>query len=180
MIADGTPHRLPSIPVSSWTRLHPCSDLNDCIHSGLLAMNVIAVFLNIFSIASSSPVSIPAISGIWLTPQFSRPLRMQHISSHYWMRKFLSYYSTMSLFWYLPLPRVHSILLSNFMINLRSVYQSTGNLSDPVQQSLSMQFASSVLGNIGAPLNSSWALNMDDSEQDSLDRIERSRWALFK
>ncbi|KAK7675886.1 hypothetical protein QCA50_021178 [Cerrena zonata] len=106
---------------------------------GLLAMNVIAVFLNIFSIASSSPTAPHA-----------------------------TYFITL-------LDAVHSILLSNFMINLRSVYQSTGNLSDPGRQSLSIHFASSILGNIGAPLNSSWALNMNGPEQDFLDRIERNR-----
>ena len=47
------------------------------------------------------------------------------------------------------------------MINLRSVYATNGNLSGSGQQSISINFANSVLGNIGAPLNDSWVIGAD-------------------
>ena len=66
----------------------------------------------------------------------------------------------------IPNDRVNSILLQHFMINLRSVYATDGNQSVSGQQSIGVNFANTVLGNIGAPLNGSWVNGADHVDYD--------------
>lgn len=72
-------------------------------------------------------------------------------------------------------PRIHSILISNFLLGLRSVNPPTGDLSELGQQSSSVRFTDSMLGNIGASLDNTWALNVDDFEEEYPNNFDRNK-----
>lgn len=64
----------------------------------------------------------------------------------------------------IPHDRLNSILISHFILNLRSIYFKETNDSQPTHSSLSLHF---VEGNIGATLDDSWATGREyDGEED--------------
>lgn len=66
-----------------------------------------------------------------------------------------------------------SVLLSRFLLDLRSVYLADGDGSDPTVSSV--RFAASVIGNMGAPLNASWAASSVSEPSTEIDeRVEYS------
>ena len=52
------------------------------------------------------------------------------------------------------------------MINLRSVYATDGDHLGSSQRSIGVNFANTVLGNIGAPLEDLWATGADHVDHD--------------
>ncbi|KAK7675888.1 hypothetical protein QCA50_021180 [Cerrena zonata] len=65
---------------------------------------------------------------------------------------------------------INSILLSHFIINLRSKSPLNGNISQPSQlTSTTVEFAStSILGDIGEPLNDSYGLGIADVDYQNV------------
>ena len=63
-----------------------------------------------------------------------------------------------------------SILLSHFILDLRSIHLSEDDTSGSTHQVTSVRFASNIEGNLGATLDGSWATGEErdiDSEEDN-------------
>ena len=65
-----------------------------------------------------------------------------------------------------------SILLSHFILDLRSFHLSEDDTSGSTRQVTSVRFASNIEGNLGASLDISWATgeerNIDEEEDDDI------------
>ncbi|KAK7688739.1 hypothetical protein QCA50_008278 [Cerrena zonata] len=59
-----------------------------------------------------------------------------------------------------------SIILSHFILSLRSTYHTTNNLSQTSSKQSSLHFASAVEGNMGASLSGSWSSNREEDEEE--------------
>lgn len=60
-----------------------------------------------------------------------------------------------------------SIILSRFILDLRSVYHTTHNISQSDSKQSSVCFASALEGNMGAALNASWRSSRDHNEEEA-------------
>ncbi|KAK7693026.1 hypothetical protein QCA50_002591 [Cerrena zonata] len=60
-----------------------------------------------------------------------------------------------------------SIILSHFILNLRSTYLTTNNPSQTSSKQSSLHFASAVEGNMGSSLSGSWGSNIEEDEEDT-------------
>ncbi|KAK7688683.1 hypothetical protein QCA50_008221 [Cerrena zonata] len=58
---------------------------------------------------------------------------------------------------------ITSIVLSHFILSLRSIYHTTNNFTHPPSKNSSVLFASAIEGNMGATLSASWA-DVEESE----------------
>ena len=65
-----------------------------------------------------------------------------------------------------------SILLSHFILDLRSIHLSEDDTSGSTHQVTSVRFATNIEGNLGATLNISWATgeerDIDEEEDDDI------------
>ncbi|CAL1698303.1 unnamed protein product [Somion occarium] len=63
-----------------------------------------------------------------------------------------------------------SVLISHFILDLRSVYRSNANSDAPEHSVSSVRFASAVVANLGASLDASWVTgrseNCDDADEE--------------
>ena len=62
---------------------------------------------------------------------------------------------------------MNSILLSRFILDLRSIYHTSGSIPSSNTQPSSLRFVSRVEGNIGASLDASWATEDNAGGHDS-------------
>ncbi|KAK7688747.1 hypothetical protein QCA50_008286 [Cerrena zonata] len=62
---------------------------------------------------------------------------------------------------------LNSIILSHFILSLRSTYLTTNNPSQTSLKQSSLHFASAVEGNMGASLNGSWGSNREEDEENT-------------
>ncbi|KAK7688703.1 hypothetical protein QCA50_008241 [Cerrena zonata] len=69
---------------------------------------------------------------------------------------------------------LNSIILSHFILSLRSTYHTTNNPSQTSSKQSSLHFASAVEGNMGASLSGSWGSNRDDEEQKDTEGVQYS------
>ncbi|KAK7688760.1 hypothetical protein QCA50_008299 [Cerrena zonata] len=60
-----------------------------------------------------------------------------------------------------------SIILSHFILSLKSTYHTTNNLSQTSSKQSSLHFASAVEGNMGSSLSGSWGSNIEEDEEDT-------------
>ena len=61
---------------------------------------------------------------------------------------------------------IQSILISRFLLNLRSVYTTGSDLDNTIGTIKSVSFANVIVGNLGAPLRDSvYGLSNDDDEE---------------
>lgn len=67
---------------------------------------------------------------------------------------------------------ITSVILSHFILDLRSIYHRPTQSLDSKSQQSSIQFASAIEGNIGATLNVSWASGEERITED--DEIQYS------
>lgn len=62
---------------------------------------------------------------------------------------------------------LHSILLSHFILDLRSIYPTASNPAQSSNKTTSLQFATNIEGNLGTSLDVSWATGEGrDIEED--------------
>ncbi|KAK7680833.1 hypothetical protein QCA50_016143 [Cerrena zonata] len=80
--------------------------------------------------------------------------------------------SASSFFFYINLS-VSSMLVSRFLLDLRSVYLS-GQGHDSLNSTSTIRFSDSIIGNIGAPLDTSVAFNAGDEHEIRENRIRYS------
>lgn len=71
-----------------------------------------------------------------------------------------------------------SIILSHFILDLRSIYQADEQSSSSSKQS-TINFASVVEGNLGASLNTSWTTGREGTEVNEEDVIQYSKYPLY-
>ncbi|KAK7688710.1 hypothetical protein QCA50_008248 [Cerrena zonata] len=62
---------------------------------------------------------------------------------------------------------LNSIILSHFILSLRSTYHTTSNPSQTSSKQSSLHFASAVEGNMGASLSGSWGSNRNADEEET-------------
>lgn len=63
--------------------------------------------------------------------------------------------------------RLTSILLSHFILDLRSIHYTHNSTSQLSDESTTLRFATSIQGNLGASLDGSWATGQErDIEED--------------
>ena len=67
---------------------------------------------------------------------------------------------------------MNSILLSRFILDLRSIYHTPGSITSSNTQPSSLHFVSRVEGNIGASLDASWATEDNAGGHDSEEEEE--------
>ncbi|KAK7688727.1 hypothetical protein QCA50_008266 [Cerrena zonata] len=60
-----------------------------------------------------------------------------------------------------------SIILSHFILSLRSIYHTTDNSLQTGSKQSSLHFISAIEGNMGATLSGSWGSNREDEEEET-------------
>ena len=65
--------------------------------------------------------------------------------------------------------RLNSVLLSHFILDLRSIYLIESSHSGVSRKSLTLQFTTHIQGNLGATLDDSWATRIESRvEEESI------------
>ena len=73
-----------------------------------------------------------------------------------------------------------SIILSHFILDLRCIYQTSGNLTQSSDRYSTVQSSSAIEGNIGASLVNSWTQVMDEQRDIEDERIQYSEYPFVK
>ncbi|KAK7688708.1 hypothetical protein QCA50_008246 [Cerrena zonata] len=65
-----------------------------------------------------------------------------------------------------------SIILSHFILSLRSVYHTASNSSQTSSKQSSLHFASAIEGNMGASLSGSWGSNREEDDEEDTEGVQ--------
>ena len=152
------------------------------ILSALLVLNVVVVIADFFSVGNNTAVSVAKsnIGTITLTSTLRLPIRACQDSYSSNKCKYLSLQRPVTLQTLADrlqnYQRLTSILLSHFMLDLRSIYLKGSDPTHASDHVTTLAFVSNVEGNFGASLDASWATIQrtdSDTEQDE-DEIQYS------
>ena len=153
------------------------------ILSALLVLNVVAVITDFFSVGNNTAVSVVKsnIGTITLTSTLRLPIRACQDLYSSNKCKYLSLQRLTVTLQTLAdrlqnYQRLTSILLSHFMLDLRSIYLKGSDPTHASDHVTTLAFVSNVEGNLGASLDASWATSQrtdSDTEEDE-DEIQYS------
>ena len=154
------------------------------ILSALLVLNVVAVITDFFSVGNNTAVSVTKSNiGTIITLTSTLRLPIRACQDLYSSNK-CKYLSLQRLTVTLQTladrlqnyQRLTSILLSHFMLDLRSIYLKGSDPTHASDHITTLAFVSNVEGNFGASLDASWATSQrtdSDTEEDE-DEIQYS------
>ena len=131
--------------------------------STLLALNIVTVSLDVNSVAVAYVVSDSMV----LQEAASAFIYIQNVWVHYCsLLKNTYLFVKLIIAEYFWTCRITAIILSRFILDLRSVYSTAGDPGNTtMSKSISLKFVASVEGNMGAPLSDAWVTGREIDDE---------------